>query len=87
MSMSWEKCKGCEFLLDAGTIGEVFLLCQITGEKLELTKCIGEQDNRHGTATWICERCGCAWRFTYPLPDDSDFNCCPSCGRKVGEQK
>ena len=84
MSMSWEKCKGCKFLLDAGTIGEVFLLCQITGEKLELTKCVGEQDNRYGTTVWICERCGCDWQFTYPLPDDPDFNYCPSCGRKVG---
>ena len=88
MSMSWEKCKGCKFLLDVGTraAGETVFRCRITGEELKLTECVSEQDNRHGVTTWICERCGCDWQFTHPLPDDPDFNYCPSCGRKVGEE-
>ena len=38
--MSWQKCRGCEFLIDASTSYGVEYYCKITREILTLSECV-----------------------------------------------
>jgi|SRR5690554_117973 len=44
-----------------------------------------ETDMGDCSFAWVCEQCGDARCFDYPLTDDKDFHFCPKCGRKIIE--
>lgn len=40
MAMTFEKCRGCEYKVDISNHGQLKIMCSITGEELEITKCV-----------------------------------------------